>query len=133
MKQKKHTHTLVKKEHVHHKPIVIKEERIIKQEIHKPVIHKEIVHKPAEIKEVHKTYYKEEEEERKPIYKGDYHKSYYKVEEEEHKPIYKEEVEHEHFHHHYKHPSAGKEDHHGPITDQHEPADYGYHYNGQHH
>ena len=50
VQQKKHTHTLVKKEHVHHKPIVIKEEKIIKQEIHKPVhIHKEIIHKPVEL------------------------------------------------------------------------------------
>lgn len=80
MKQQKHVHTLVKPVHVHHKPTVIKEEKIIKQEIHNPVHHitKEI-HKPIEIHEIHKP-----------------------VEYKEHKPIYKEEISHEHLHHHYK-------------------------------
>lgn len=83
LKKEKHTHTLIKPLHVHHKQTIIKEEvKPIIKEIHKPIeIHKEIHHKPVEIhKEVHKEY-----EIKKP------------------KPIYKEEISHEHLHHHYKH------------------------------
>lgn len=80
-KQQKHTHTLLKPVHVHHKPTIIKEEKTVKQEIHKPTYHtKEIIHKPVEI-----------------------HHEVIKVPEiKEHKPIYKEEISHEHLHHHYK-------------------------------
>lgn len=78
VKQSKHTHTLLKPVHVHHQPTVIKEEKFIKQEIHKPVHHitKEYV-KPVEV----------HHEIIKPEYKP---------------PIYKEEISHEHLHHHYK-------------------------------
>lgn len=48
IKKQKHTHTLVKTVHHHHKPTVIKEEKIIKQEvkIHKPVtkVREEVEH-----------------------------------------------------------------------------------------
>ncbi|XP_055640680.1 uncharacterized protein LOC129778054 [Toxorhynchites rutilus septentrionalis] len=43
VKQQKHTHTELKTVHHHHKPTVIKEEKIIKKEIHKPVVIKEEV------------------------------------------------------------------------------------------
>ncbi|XP_055599584.1 uncharacterized protein LOC129748840 [Uranotaenia lowii] len=43
VKQTKHTHTEVKTVHHHHKPTVIKEEKIIKKEVHKPVVIKEEV------------------------------------------------------------------------------------------
>lgn len=80
VKQQKHTHTLVKPVHVHHKPTVIKEEKIFKQEIHKPTYHtKEVFSKPVE-----------------------YHKEEIIPEIQAYKPIYKEEVSHEHLHHHYK-------------------------------
>lgn len=86
VKQQKHTHTLVKPVHVHHKPTVIKEEKVIKTEIHRPVHHTKEIHKPAEI---HHEIYKPEIKE--------YHKP---------SPIYKEEISHEHLHHHYKVRSA---------------------------
>lgn len=37
-KHHKHTHTHLKSIHHHHKPTIIKEEKIIKQEIHHPAI-----------------------------------------------------------------------------------------------
>ena len=82
MKQQKHTHTLVQPVHVHHKPTVIKEEKVIKQEIHKPIHYtKEIHHKPIE----------------------EHHEYVHPVEIKEYKPpVYKEEISHEHLHHHYK-------------------------------
>ncbi|KAJ6642379.1 hypothetical protein Bhyg_07327 [Pseudolycoriella hygida] len=41
----KHTHTQIKTIHHHHKPTIFKEEKIIKQEVHKPVhIKEEIEH-----------------------------------------------------------------------------------------
>ncbi|XP_052868358.1 uncharacterized protein LOC128274263 [Anopheles cruzii] len=43
VKQQKHVHTEVKTVHHHHKPTVIKEEKVVKQEIHKPVVIKEEV------------------------------------------------------------------------------------------
>lgn len=43
VKQQKHIHTQVKTVHHHHKPTVIKEEKIIKKEVHKPVVIKEEV------------------------------------------------------------------------------------------
>lgn len=103
VKQQKHTHTLVKPVHVHHKPTVIKEEKVIKQEIHKPVhIHKEIIHKPAEVHHEHEPF------EIKHVYKPEIKHEYkpeikheYKPVEVKH-PVYKEEVSHEHLHHHYK-------------------------------
>lgn len=69
--------------HVHHKPTIIKEEKTIKQEIHKPEIHitKE-VEKPVVIH-----HHEEVVHHHKPEYKS---------------PIYKEEISHEHLHHHYK-------------------------------
>jgi hypothetical protein len=44
VKAQKHTHTLVKSVHHHHKPTVIKEEKIIKQEIHKVPDKEEVEH-----------------------------------------------------------------------------------------
>uniref|UniRef100_A0A182ISE5 Uncharacterized protein n=1 Tax=Anopheles atroparvus TaxID=41427 RepID=A0A182ISE5_ANOAO len=41
--KQKHVHTEVKTVHHHHKPTVIKEEKIVKQEVHKPVVIKEEV------------------------------------------------------------------------------------------
>lgn len=92
VKTQKHTHTLIKPLHVHHKQTIIKEEvKPIIREIHKPIeIHNEI-HKPVQIyKEIHKPV---------EIYK-EIHKE---IKYEKPKPIYKEEISHEHLHHHYKH------------------------------
>lgn len=80
MKQQKHTHTLVKPLHVHHKPTIIKEEKIIKTEIHKPVHYTKEEKKPAEV----------------------HHEEIKLPETKEYKPIYEEEISHEHLHHHYK-------------------------------
>lgn len=44
VKKAKHVHTLVKTVHHHHKPTVIKEEKIIKHEVHKPIIKEEVEH-----------------------------------------------------------------------------------------
>ncbi|XP_058453927.1 uncharacterized protein LOC131431954 [Malaya genurostris] len=41
VKQQKHIHTEVKTVHHHHKPTVVKEEKIIKKEVHKPIVIKE--------------------------------------------------------------------------------------------
>lgn len=103
LKKEKHTHTLIKPLHVHHKQTIIKEEvKPIIKEIHKPIeihkyhhkpveIHKEYHHKPVE---VHKEYHHKHVEEI-------HHKPEIKIEKP--KPIYKEEISHEHLHHHYKH------------------------------
>lgn len=85
VKQQKHTHTLLKPIHVHHKPRVIKEEKVVEKEIHKP-IHITKHHEPIEI---HKPFEFHEEVHHKPF-------------EVKKHPIYKEEVSHEHLHHHYK-------------------------------
>lgn len=94
LKKEKHTHTLIKPVHVHHKSTIInKEVKPIIKEIHKPIeIHKEYHHKPVEIlKDYH----------HKPV---EIHKEVHpEFEYKKPKPIYKEEISHEHLHHHYKH------------------------------
>lgn len=97
VKQQKHTHTLVKPLHVHHKQTVIKEEKVIKQEIHKPTYHtKEIIQQPIEI-------HHKEVKEHKPIFHDHHeHHEIKPLEIKEHKPIFQEEISHEHLHHHYK-------------------------------
>lgn len=96
VKQQKHTHTLVKPLHVHHKQTVIKEEKVIKQEIHKPTYHtKEIIQQPIEV-------HHEVVKEHKPIFHDEHHEIAQPHEIKEHKPIFQEEISHEHLHHHYK-------------------------------
>lgn len=85
MKQQKHTHTLVKPLHIHHKATIIKEEKIIKQEIHKPIHYTKEVEKPSEVH--HEAIKAPEKKEYKP---------------KEYKPIFQEDISHEHLHHHYK-------------------------------
>jgi hypothetical protein len=126
VKQQKHTHTLVKPVHVHHKPTVIKEEKVIKQEIHKPVhITKEIhITKPVEVHhekheykpvEIKHEYEPEIKHEYKPVeikhkyqpeikheYKPFEHEFKPEIKHEFKHPVYREEISHEHLHHHYK-------------------------------
>lgn len=106
LKKEKHTHTLIKPLHVHHKSTIIKEEvKPIIKEIHKPIeIHKEIHHKPIEI---HKEIHHPEYEIKRP------------------KPIYKEEISHEHLHHHYKHV-------HPDVSSSSSSSDYGSDLGGSH-
>ncbi|XP_011209489.2 sex-determining region Y protein [Bactrocera dorsalis] len=81
-KIEEHTHTIIKHIHHHHKPIVIKEEKVIHEE-HHPIIHKE------HISHEHQHHHTEKHEHVHPI-----------IEEEE---------EHIHHHHQYEHKEESHE------------------------